>query len=81
MALQAKDGNVVKRLQIHGWDNNVSYFRSDDGGITWPEGVALLKASDLAVKSIGATTAPPSDKKFWPNGSMQLLWKMDLISG
>lgn len=60
VALQAKDGNVVKRLQIHGWDNNVSYFRSDDGGMTWPEGVALLKASDLAVKAIGATTAPPS---------------------
>lgn len=47
VALQAKDGNVVKRLQIHGWDNNVSYFYSDDGGLTWVEGVALLKASDL----------------------------------
>ena len=47
VALQAKDSNVVKRLQIHGWDNNVSYFYSDDGGLTWTEGVALLKASDL----------------------------------
>lgn len=47
VALQAKEGNVVKRLQIHGWDNNVSYFYSDDGGLTWTEGVALLKASDL----------------------------------
>lgn len=47
VALQAKDDNVVKRLQIHGWDNNVSYFYSDDGGLTWTEGVALLKASDL----------------------------------
>ena len=47
VALQAKEGNVVKRLQIHGWDNNVSYFYSDDGGLTWTEDVALLKASDL----------------------------------
>lgn len=52
VALQSILGNVVKRLQIIGINNDVVYVRSDDGGVTITEQTRLLKASDITFVNV-----------------------------
>lgn len=51
-ALQFVKGNVVKRLQINDWDNKMTYYRSEDGGNTWPLVKNLLTVADVNIFNI-----------------------------
>lgn len=43
VSLQSRSGNIVRRLQLQANEDTVRYFKSTDGGATWPLCEQLVK--------------------------------------
>ena len=46
-AIQSKNGNTLRRLQMQSVNDDIAYFKSTDGGATWPTIKILLTNADL----------------------------------
>lgn len=47
MAIQSKNGNTLRRLQMQSVNDDIAYFKSTDGGATWPTVKTLLTNADI----------------------------------
>lgn len=56
-AIQSKTGNTLRRLQMQAINDDISYFKSDDGGQTWPVSEKLITNADIAAISYNDTSA------------------------
>lgn len=46
-AIQSKNGNTLRRLQMQSANDDIAYFKSTDGGATWPTVKTLLTNADI----------------------------------
>lgn len=51
-AVQSKDGNTWRRLQVQNINDDIAIFKSYDGGSTWPEVKTLLTNTDIKYQII-----------------------------
>lgn len=52
VALQSRNGNIVRRLQLHANEDTVKYYKSTDGGATWPVVEQLITSRTLVLMSL-----------------------------
>ena len=63
VSLQSRSGNIVRRLQLQANEDTVRYFKSTDGGATWPLCEQLVKIASPYYS--GIITFTPSTVGAW----------------
>lgn len=46
-AIQSKNGNTWRRLQVQNINDDIAVFKSTDGGQTWPEVKTLITSANI----------------------------------